>query len=69
MTYKDCLKPWVVARLLPTGKWAMIGRYSKSSDADGHLRLLRQRVPSIQFKVVFDVTEHAQVSSKGDRKQ
>ena len=68
MTYKQCLKPWVVARLLPTGKWAMIGRYSNSSDADGHLRLLRQRVPNMQFKVVFDVTERGQGSGKGDRK-
>lgn len=68
MTYKECLKPWAVARLLPTGKWAIIGRYSKNSDADGHLRLLRQRVPNMQFKVVFDVTEHGQDSGKGDRK-
>jgi hypothetical protein len=46
----------------------MIGRYSKNSDADGHLRLLRQRVPNMQFKVVFDVTERGQGSGKGDRK-
>ena len=68
MTYKECLKPWAVARLLPTGKWAIIGRYSKNSDAHGHLRLLRQRVPNMQFKVVFDVTERGQGSGKGDRK-
>lgn len=57
MTYKECLKPWAVARLLPPGKWAIIGRYSNSSDADGHLQLLRQRVPNMQFKVVFDVSD------------
>ena len=57
MTYKKCLKPWIVARLLPNGKWAIIGRYQRSSDADGHLQLLRQRVPNIQFKVVFDMTD------------
>ena len=58
MTYKQYLKPWVVARLLPTGKWAIIGRYSNCSDADGHLQLLRQRVPNMQFKVVFDLGDY-----------
>lgn len=57
MTYQKCLKPWAVARLLPNGKWAIIGRYHKPSDADGHLQLLRQRVPNIPFKVVFDMTD------------
>jgi hypothetical protein len=40
MTYKQCLKPWVVARLLPNQKWVIIGRYHNPSDADGHLQLL-----------------------------
>lgn len=55
MTYKKCYKPWAVARLLPHGKWVIIGRYHKCSDADGHLQLLRRRVPKMQFKVVFDL--------------
>jgi hypothetical protein len=56
MTYQDSLKPWAVARLLPNNlQWAIIGRYHSPSDADGHLQLLRQRVPNIQFKVVFDL--------------
>ena len=54
MTYKRCLKPWAVVRQLPTLKWVIIARYRSRSDADGHLKLLRQRVPSIQFKVVFE---------------
>ncbi len=55
MTYRQCFKPWGVARLLPTGKWVIIGRYHNASDADGHLQLLHQRVPHMQFKVVFDL--------------
>jgi hypothetical protein len=55
MTKKQYLKPWAVARLLPHGKWAIIGRYRNPSDADGHLLLLRQQVPNMQFKVVFDL--------------
>lgn len=57
MTYKKCLKPWAVARLLPHGKWVIIGRYHNASNAEGHLQLLRQRVPKLQFKVVFDLTD------------
>ncbi len=66
MTYKQCLKPWAVARLLPNGKWAIIGRYSNCSDADGHLQLLRLRVPNLQFKVVFDLGDRAERSARGN---
>lgn len=59
MTYKESLKPWAVARLLPNGKWVIIGRYHSRSDADGHLQLLRQRVPNLKFSVVFDVLKNS----------
>jgi hypothetical protein len=39
MTKKQCLKPWAVARQLPSLKWVIIGRYRSRSDADGHLQL------------------------------
>ena len=57
MTKKECFTPWAVARLLPNGKWAIIGQYRTRSDADGHLLLLRQRVPHLQFKVVFHLAD------------
>jgi hypothetical protein len=59
MTYRESLKPWVVVRLLPNLQWAIVGRYRSRSDADGHLQLLRQRVPNIEFKVVFDLGDSA----------
>jgi len=56
MTYKDSLKPWVIARLRSNNlQWVIVDRYHSRSDADGHLRLLRLRVPNVQFKVVFDL--------------
>ena len=55
MAYKDRLKPWAVARQRPNLQWIIIARYKSRSDADRHLLLLRQRVPNIQFKVVFDL--------------
>jgi len=53
MTYRECLKPWAIARLLPNLQWVIIGRYRSRSDADGHLQLCRQRVPNIRLEIVF----------------
>jgi hypothetical protein len=55
MKYEGYLKPWAVARLLPSLQWAIVGRYRSRSDAEGHLQLFRQRVPNIRFEVVFDL--------------
>jgi hypothetical protein len=60
MAYKQYLKPWAVARQLPSLQWLIIARYRSRSDADGHLLLLRQRVPNLQFKVVFDLLDRKQ---------
>jgi hypothetical protein len=65
MTYKDSLKPWAVVRQGKNLEWVIIAlrqssgdtRYKSRSDAEGHLLLLRQRVPDIEFKVVFDLPE------------
>ncbi|HAZ45349.1 MAG TPA: hypothetical protein DDW76_18490 [Cyanobacteria bacterium UBA11369] len=56
MTYRQRLNCWAIARLLPTQQWAIIARFRNRSDADGHFQFLRQKVPHIQFKVVFDLT-------------
>lgn len=60
MAYKDSLKPWAVVRLGENLQWTIIGRYKSRSDADGHLLLLRQRVPDLEFKVVFDLPNRQQ---------
>jgi hypothetical protein len=57
MAYKDSLKPWAVARQGQNLQWTIIARYKSRSDAEGHLLLLRQRVPNLEFKVVFDLPE------------
>ena len=56
MTYSKCLKPWAVTRQQPNLQWVTIARYRSRSDADGHLQLLRQRVPNLEFKVVFELS-------------
>lgn len=58
MAYKDSLKPWAVARQGENLQWIIIARYKSRSDAEGHLLLLHQRVPDIEFKVVFDLPDY-----------
>jgi len=60
MAYKDKLKPWAIARQCPNLQWIIIARYKSRSDADGHLLLLRQRVPNVEVKVVFDLVDSQQ---------
>jgi len=33
---------------------SIVGRFHSRSDADGHLRLIRQLIPNGQFVVIFD---------------
>jgi len=58
MTYRESLSPWAIARLLPNNlQWVIIARYRNRSDADGHLQLLRRRVPQIRFEVIWDLPQ------------
>ena len=66
MTYRDKLSPWAIARLLPNNlQWVIIARYRNRSDADGHLQLLRRRVPQIRFEVIWDLRDV--LLAEGDR--
>jgi hypothetical protein len=33
----------------------IVGRFRRRVDAEGHLRILKQMMPSIPFEIVFDV--------------
>ena len=52
MTYKKCLKPWAVARLLPTGKWVIIGRYSDISPVNSTSVTGASKLHNLDFLVV-----------------
>lgn len=55
--YRDRLSYWSVVRLLPDLKTQTIARFRSRSDADGHLQFLRQQLPTVQFAVLFDLSE------------
>lgn len=52
--YKNRLKRWAIARIIPNLKPEVMARFRSRSDADGHLDSFRQRFPSDKFLVVFD---------------
>ncbi|MBD2609274.1 hypothetical protein H6G81_33415 [Scytonema hofmannii FACHB-248] len=54
IAYKKRLSSWAVARLLPDTQQEIVARFRNRSDAEGHLRLLRQLTPDITLMVVFD---------------
>ena len=57
MSYRDRLKYWAIFRLLPTQNWAVVDRFHRYSDADGHFQFLHRAMPDVEFKIVFEVTE------------
>ncbi|MEQ9368117.1 MAG: hypothetical protein RIG63_03665 [Coleofasciculus chthonoplastes F3-SA18-01] len=54
MLYQDRLKPWIVVNLLPNFQRVVMGRYRRWSDADGHVRILRQLIPTARLTIIFD---------------
>jgi len=54
MRYEKRLKPWIVVRLLPNLQRVVVGRFRSWSDAEGHLRVLKQLLPGALLTLVFD---------------
>jgi hypothetical protein len=54
IAYKKRLSSWAIARLLPDTQQEIVSRFRSRSDAEGHMRLLRQMTPHASFIVVFD---------------
>ncbi len=55
MTYLERLTPWCIIRPFPTMRTLIVGRFRRRVDAEGHLRILKQIMPSVPFEVIFDV--------------
>ncbi|HEY9832303.1 MAG TPA: hypothetical protein V6D26_17085 [Stenomitos sp.] len=54
MLHQQRRNPWIVVRLLPNLQRVVVGRFRNWSDADGHLRILRQLIPTASLTIVFD---------------
>jgi hypothetical protein len=55
MTYLQRLNPWCIIRPFPNMRTLIVGRFRRRVDAEGHLRILKQMMPSVSFEIVFDV--------------
>jgi hypothetical protein len=54
MPYKDRLNRWLIVRLLPNMQRITVAHFFRHSDADGHLRIIRQLIPNAHFVIVFN---------------
>jgi hypothetical protein len=60
MPYRERLNPWVLVRLLPNLQRVTVGQYRNRSDADGHLQIIRRRMPNAEIEVCSTPTYHSQ---------
>ena len=50
MTYRDHLHPWCIVRLLPEARSTVVARFRDRIDAETHLKLLNQLMPSATYQ-------------------
>jgi hypothetical protein len=66
MTYQTQLFPWCIIRPQPNMKGIIVARFRRRSDAEAHLRILRQLLPSAPHTIIFDATrETPDADAKG----
>lgn len=56
MSYKDQLSPWCIIRHLPNMQRLVVARCRRRSDAEAHLQILQQLMPTLSFSIIFDIT-------------
>ncbi len=56
MTYLERLNPWCIIRPFPNMRSLIVGRFRRRVDAEGHLRVLKQMMPTVPFQIMFDAT-------------
>jgi hypothetical protein len=55
MSYKDKLNPWCIIRPVSTVQMRIVGRFRRRVDAQGHIRILKQLMPTVPFEIMFDI--------------
>jgi hypothetical protein len=56
MTYKTQLFPWCIIRPQPSMKQTIVARFRRRNDAEAHLQILRQLLPTAPHTIIFDIT-------------
>jgi hypothetical protein len=55
MSYLERLNPWCIIRPFPDMRSLIVGRFRRRVDAEGHLQILKQLMPTVPFAIMFDV--------------
>lgn len=69
MNYRERLNPWAIVRIFPNMERISISRFRSRSDADGHLKFLRQQIPNASFEVIFDCQPSSAVKQSLDEQE
>ena len=56
MTYNTQLFPWCIIRPQPNMKQTIVARFRRRSDAEAHVQILRQLLPTAPHTIIFDIT-------------
>ncbi|MEW6498175.1 MAG: hypothetical protein AB1589_37590 [Cyanobacteriota bacterium] len=56
MTYQTQLFPWCIIRPHPNMRQTIVARFRRRCDAEAHLRILRQLLPTAPHTIIFDLT-------------
>jgi len=55
MSYQEQLSPWVVHKLTPDLKQAVVARFRHRNDAEAYLKIVNRMMPQFRFAIAFDM--------------
>ncbi|MCU0527014.1 MAG: hypothetical protein MUF72_19585 [Elainella sp. Prado103] len=58
MISADYLRPWCLICLQPNLQHQVLNRFQRRHEAEAHLKVLRQMMPSGQYMVLFDGSDY-----------
>ncbi len=59
MTYKTRLFPWCIIRPVPDMRQTIVARFRRRSEAESHLQILKQLLPTAPHTIIFDATPYS----------
>lgn len=65
MTYNTQLFPWCIIRPQPNMKQKIVARFRRRSDAEAHLQILKQLLPTTSHTIIFDITTNTDETRGG----
>jgi hypothetical protein len=54
MAYRDQLYPWCIVHSVHGAQSTVVARFRRRTDAEAHLRILRQTHPSFTYRILFE---------------